>query len=256
MSTKSKKEHTHRELCDIAVRWLKRSLSSGGPGCQFSVSEVQSGWDGEIVDAIGFRFCAFTSFESDGSYLVEVKTSRSDFLADAKKPHRMNPETGMGKWRFYMCPEGLIKPDELPPKWGLLYVNARGHVSHEVSPIAPKYYEQPVRWNDPSQGTVTKKHFVICDKWMNENFFPEYNHIREMTLMARLLTRVGDPEKLNNRVKELSRMNSNLAKQCEDYRKHLEESSRDLSQCYRDVRQLETANSILESARNFPIGGR
>jgi hypothetical protein len=25
-------------------------------------------------------------------------------------------------YRYYMCPSGLIMPDELPPKWGLLYV--------------------------------------------------------------------------------------------------------------------------------------
>ena len=27
----------------------------------------------------------------------------------------------MGNCRFYLCPEGLIKEEELPDKWGLLY---------------------------------------------------------------------------------------------------------------------------------------
>jgi len=28
---------------------------------------------------------------------------------------------GLGVYRFYLCPVGLIQPEELPPKWGLLY---------------------------------------------------------------------------------------------------------------------------------------
>tara|TARA_R110002124_G_scaffold128157_23_gene288769 strand:- start:1066 stop:1338 length:273 start_codon:yes stop_codon:yes gene_type:complete len=32
---------------------------------------------------------------------------------------------GLGVYRFYLCPEGLIHPDELPPRWCLLYANGR-----------------------------------------------------------------------------------------------------------------------------------
>jgi hypothetical protein len=53
--------------------------------------------------------------------LVEVKTSRADFMADAKKEFRQNPEQGVGERRYYCCPAGLILTDELPEKWGLLY---------------------------------------------------------------------------------------------------------------------------------------
>ena len=47
------------------------------------------------------------------------------FLADRSKPHRLNPEMGMGKYRYYICPTGLIKPEELPEKWGLIYVSEK-----------------------------------------------------------------------------------------------------------------------------------
>lgn len=62
------------------------------------------------------------------SYMIEVKVSRSDFHADKKKYFRMWPKRGMGNFRYYACPTGLIKPEEVPDGWGLLYVNGKGGV--------------------------------------------------------------------------------------------------------------------------------
>lgn len=109
----------HREIAVKATRLLMRLHS-----CQIAAVEYTGGWCGENVDG-----CAFNS---DGMFLVEAKVSRADFLADAKKPFRRDPATGVGKYRYYACPEGLIKPEELPPRWGLIYVNQRGHVSMPV----------------------------------------------------------------------------------------------------------------------------
>ena len=116
-------ELTHKNICNIAVKWLKRPNSNGGHGCHVAVSEVASGWSGEIPDSIGFRA---TGDHTDGSIVVEVKVSRSDFLADKKKPHRNGETIGLGNWRYYMCPVDLIKADELPENFGLLYVNTKG----------------------------------------------------------------------------------------------------------------------------------
>lgn len=100
---------THKELVEIGYRWL---LKNGGVGVAFK--ELKS-IDAEIPDVIGF--------DSWQSILIEVKVSRSDFLSDKKKPHRAK---GMGNWRFYMCPKGMIKKEELPEKWGLIYVDENG----------------------------------------------------------------------------------------------------------------------------------
>jgi hypothetical protein len=56
---------------------------------------------------------------------VECKVSRADFFADQEKPFRKNPELAMGCERFYLVPQGLISPHELPGKWGLLECKAR-----------------------------------------------------------------------------------------------------------------------------------
>lgn len=103
---------THAALCDVAVKWLKRAHSAGGPGCLVAVSEVAGGWTGEIPDAIGFNL----SHWETGATVIEVKVSRSDFLSDRKKPHRQ--AGGMGRWRYYMAPVGLIAVSELPAGWG------------------------------------------------------------------------------------------------------------------------------------------
>lgn len=64
----------------------------------------------------------------DGYYtcIIEVKTNHSDFLADKKKYWRTTrPEYQAGNIRWYLCPENLIKPSELPEGWGLLYWNGK-----------------------------------------------------------------------------------------------------------------------------------
>lgn len=171
-------DFTHKNLCDIAVRWLKRANNNNGPGCQVAVSEVATGWNGEMPDAIGFK----TEYGYQGSTVVEVKVSRSDFLADFKKPHRCGEVEALGNWRYYMCPENLIQPDELPEKWGLLHVNSRGHVKHIVSPFPIENWS---RYSDH----LDSMRFAS-------------NTGREMYLMIKLLARLGNVEKYNNELKD------------------------------------------------------
>ena len=106
-----KMELTHSDLVERAVRWLR------GKGCRLILHEPFRTPLAEQPDAIGWR---------DGlSILVEAKASRADFLLDHGKPWRMVPGRGMGDWRFFMTPAGLVKPEELPQGWGLLEVGAR-----------------------------------------------------------------------------------------------------------------------------------
>ncbi|AUZ06335.2 hypothetical protein ADP71_31570 [Vitreoscilla sp. C1] len=174
-------ELTHKNLCDLAVRWLQRPNSRNGHGCCFAVSEVATGYAGEIPDAIGFRA---SEWDCAGSVLVEVKTSRSDFLADKKKAHRI--EGGVGDWRYYMAPTGLIQIDELPPQWGLVEVNGRGHINvvHGPAKVA--------------------KNFMSYRSQLEE-FKHDANKSREFFLLVKLLTRLGNPEELNQRLRKFYR---------------------------------------------------
>ncbi len=103
---------THAQLVARAVDWL-RSV-----GCGIVLSEQYCA-TGEVPDAIGWKgFCR--------SVLVECKATRADFLADADKPFRLNPEEGLGCQRYYLAPPGLIAREELPKHWGLLECTRQG----------------------------------------------------------------------------------------------------------------------------------
>ena len=99
------KDMTHGDLVQVAARWLRNTRKCG-------VVLVERGtW--EIPDAIGWGPHPATCV------LVEVKVSRSDFLADAKKPHRIHPGA-LGRERWYLAPSGLLHPEDIQKPWGLL----------------------------------------------------------------------------------------------------------------------------------------
>jgi hypothetical protein len=183
---------THDELCKLAVKWLRRPNSAGGHGCSVAVSECRSGFGGEIPDAIGFR-----ANWNNGSVVVEVKVSRSDFLADRNKPHRQ--QGGMGTWRYYMAPTGVLKPEDLPERWGLLEVGARRSITPVVGPAALSR----------NCGTFAQH----LDDWRHEP-----DHDAERDLLTLLLARVGDPEKLNDMLKSSNNARAYLVREIEKLR--------------------------------------
>lgn len=122
---------THKQIVEIAYRWV---LKNGSCGVAFKELSF-AGW-GEIPDVMGFG--------NGHSLLIECKVSRSDFLADANKPFRKNPQFGMGKHRYYCTPANLIKISELPEGWGLIEVNEKGkarkvHIPKMSNPNYPEH---------------------------------------------------------------------------------------------------------------------
>lgn len=104
---------THADLVVRAEKWLK----SRGCGVVFRDEFRALTHSGEQPDAIGWR---------DGlSILIECKASRSDFLADKRKRFRQDPVIGMGDWRFFMTPAGVVSPDDIPEGWGLLHATTK-----------------------------------------------------------------------------------------------------------------------------------
>lgn len=118
--------YSHKELVLKAETWLK-----GKCGCV--VRELVT-IAGEQPDVFGFR--------SDSTWLIECKTSRADFFADKKKNFRANPFLGVGDFRFYFAPKGLIKIEELPTLWGLIEVDEKGKclMAHNPFGIGNRYY--------------------------------------------------------------------------------------------------------------------
>lgn len=107
----------HARLVALGAAWLRRQ------GFPIVATELRCFGSREHPDVIGFR--------SNCSTLIEVKTSRADFLADRKKPERATG--GLGLYRFYLCPEGLLQAPDLPSGWGLLVASGR-QVTEVVRP--------------------------------------------------------------------------------------------------------------------------
>ncbi|MEC4339614.1 hypothetical protein VPH13_12900 [Stenotrophomonas pavanii] len=121
---------SHAELVDRGRRWLRRQ------GCSVILHEpFRSGVLIEQPDAIGWR--------EGASILLEAKTTRADFLVDAKKPHRADPSRGVGDWRFFIAPAGLLTIEELPDRWGLIEVQGRRTLNSHGVPGNCFWHQHP-----------------------------------------------------------------------------------------------------------------
>jgi hypothetical protein len=109
---------THRELCEVGAKYL-RSSCGWQLRSEFVLVEFVSSCV-EQPDIFGIK--------GSHNVLIEVKVSRNDFRADFKKPFRNGKVNGIGATRYYLCPTGLIKENELPEKWGLIYCDQNKNI--------------------------------------------------------------------------------------------------------------------------------
>lgn len=135
-------EISHHDLCRITAEWRLRVYG------WVALWDYQSMYSEEHPDALVVG--------ADGTELYEIKVSRADFLADKHKSARVKwrPKVGLyssrsfgdkldlqiraqhpdlyyierphlGAKRYYVCPHGLISPDELPDGWGLFWYDGK-----------------------------------------------------------------------------------------------------------------------------------
>ncbi|MDN4571888.1 adenylosuccinate synthase [Pandoraea cepalis] len=160
------------------------------------MSECQAADNGETPDAIGFRNVGYAQH----TVLVEAKTTRSDFLADARKPHRMDPAKGMGDFRYFIAPVGLIDVAELPPKWGLVEVKGKSLKVRAGHVLEPRKVE--LNWAKD------------YEPWRHDA-----NKAREMSLIVKMLARVGDVDAYQ---RELKSARNEHARAARDYEREYE----------------------------------
>lgn len=188
----------HRRLCEIGADFLKKQKN--GHSCQFAV--IEPACNGENPDVFGVRH----GYEHDikvGTILLEAKTSRADFLIDKKKPHRVNTHLGVGKWRYYICPEGLIKVDELPPKWGLIYVSPNGKCNVVAGAFATPIIKRV--YNNKTSYYQNKEE--LKESLLSYEFGPlERNVSNEMNIVAMILNRLGNIEETVYKIREYNNL--------------------------------------------------
>lgn len=91
-----------------------------------------------------------------------------------------------------MVPEGLVRLEELPERWGLVEVNERGHIRkvHGAAALVERYGPEID---------------AQIDAWRFES-----DRRAELSLLTRLMSRVGDHEALNRRLAKVNNENSRL----------------------------------------------
>lgn len=113
----SKTNTLHRAMCEEAARILHKGCFDYRMGHKYVAVELMT-YGNEIPDVWGTNGWSTT--------IVEVKTSRADFLRDREKKCRQNPIEGIGNFRWYYAPQGIIKEEELPENWGLAEADENG----------------------------------------------------------------------------------------------------------------------------------
>lgn len=213
---------SHKELCEIGAKILKTKLK-----CTVSIHEPRG--LKENPDAIGWRY-GWGMCEYEGSILIEAKTSRADFKKDFKKSFRIKPEDGIGNWRFYICPTDIIKPEELPEKWGLIYVDDKRRTKIIVNPYDTRANRKKNKFNDFN---VENERFLLT-RWLSKTENPE-----KMSLLIRELnTKIN---RLSNVVDDLNKEKSQLSKykrMFTRYTKNFETEEIDHDEIYDEVRRL------------------
>ena len=139
----------HYELCIEGAKWLRRQKWNYERCQKKPCYRTEACGECKKYRYVAVELCTWGSENTDvwglgnfnDSVVIEVKVSHSDFLNDKKKfcrsetAERKHYQAGRVRW--YLCPEGVIKKEELPDKWGLLYWDGK-----KVYPvIAPKPFE-------------------------------------------------------------------------------------------------------------------
>lgn len=142
-------KNSHKSLCYLGAHWLVRHHK-----CRVVLVE-RGGGHSEMPDVIGWI--------GPYSYLLEAKTSRTDFLKDCEKSFRENPEEGVGQYRYYIYPKGLIEPGELPKGWGGLYVTPKGIIKKAKECTVFKEYNKDAEFMMMSSALASP--WKLFDQW-------------------------------------------------------------------------------------------
>ena len=111
----SKTDSLHYQLCCEGAKWLRRRQN---------VEKYEGKWKYVAVEVcvVGCENPDIWASNGWSTIVVEVKTSRADFLNDKKKFWQQpGHEYGLaGNYRYYLTPKGLLSQEDLPAQTGLL----------------------------------------------------------------------------------------------------------------------------------------
>jgi hypothetical protein len=116
-----------------------------------------------------FDLIAINGWESGNREVhgVEIKVSRSDFLAEMKDPAKSKPLAALCNRYWLACPPGVAEANEVPASWGMLVVHDSQVRQAKAAPDL-----DPVPWSDATwrcmlwrcaQRTTTRRELSIAE---------------------------------------------------------------------------------------------
>lgn len=253
-------DNLHRQLCEIGSKFLKRSASKNGHGCHFTI--IESAVYGENPDVFGVRHgiisermigdTLYVCGHDVGTVVLEAKTSRADFLRDKGKKHKVTDDLGLGRWRYYICPEKLIKIEDLPPKYGLLWVTKGGQVKIIAGALA---VEKRVIKNTLGRDRKFSSMIDLQNSFAAWSF-DDRNHQNEMNLMTMALARLEGVEDILYLQREKMAIENKLNNQVFELEKKLREAQAQLSKytAQETLDKFISAKAIPRTQRVKPEG--
>lgn len=110
--------------------------------------------------------CDFWTMTSSGETReFEIKISRNDFFADAKKEkHKL---TDGANFFYYVCPKDMIGPEEIDKRYGLIYICESGSVELKRRP-ARLNANGFVDWRKLANKMYSKWYILWKQKWIDK----------------------------------------------------------------------------------------
>lgn len=163
---------SHDEIAVVAANKLSSM------GYIATMANVTAGVGGEQPDAIGIKSCG-------ESFLVEVKISKHDFIADRKKTWR-SADFAHGHYRAFLTPKELLDPAEIPYGWQLWEVHGK------TRPVV-KIIKGMVKKKQPGSSIGwTAPHYLHCDADEYHHFLSKADYRGMLGLMATVLSRIAN----------------------------------------------------------------
>lgn len=116
----------HKELKQVALFYLKKQV------VDIVANEVKFHNIRCIADAVGINL------KRKEIRIIEAKATREDYFRDVKLFDEKTTYFKHAHYVYIMTPENLIEPHELPPGYGLLWVNQDKEVSVAKKPTKNK----------------------------------------------------------------------------------------------------------------------
>ena len=180
----SKTDSLHYQLCLEGAKWLRRKKRNyekcKSKECHLpEFCRICDSYKYVAVELVvyGAENTDVWGYNTFNTAVIEVKVSHQDFLADKNKWWRSEEASNLnlqaGKLRYYLCPEGVIKPEELPEKWGLLYWDGK-KIKYVVG---PKPFENHEHADLRILSSILRRENfpekIFNYRYTNEKFYPK-----------------------------------------------------------------------------------